>query len=318
MEKEHKPLVSIIVITYNSARYVLETLESAKEQTYQNIELIVSDDGSKDNTVEICKEWIAKNKERFVRTELIAHPVNTGIPANCNRGVKAAQGEWVKLIAGDDALMPDCITNNINFINTSNDIGILFSYSYRYKNNFCQENFITKFPASMPKDFFNETISAQEQFKLLLIGNRINAPTSFIRKRIIQLVGGFDEKYKLIEDYPMWLRFTKSGHKLYFFEVVSVKHRFHVGATDSYLNNKLHKDSYYYKEAIRSEYVYPNLCYPDKINVKLNYLIRVALKKAGLNRKNIFTEKLDLILTKYLNPLWYYLFIKRKIRKIKP
>ena len=106
---EKQPLVSIIVITYNSSKYVLETLESAKAQTYQNIELIVSDDCSIDNTVEICREWIENNKERFVRTELITAEKNTGIPANCNRGVKAAQGEWVKLIAGDDILYNNCI-----------------------------------------------------------------------------------------------------------------------------------------------------------------------------------------------------------------
>ncbi len=54
------PLVSIIVCTYNSSKYVLETLESAKEQTYQNVELIVSDDCSTDNTVELCRKWIAE------------------------------------------------------------------------------------------------------------------------------------------------------------------------------------------------------------------------------------------------------------------
>ena len=110
-----QPLVSIIVITYNSSKYVLETLESAKAQTYQNIELIVSDDCSTDNTVEICREWIEKNKKRFLRTELITSEKNTGIPANCNRGVKAAQGEWVKLIAGDDILCNNCIEANIEY-----------------------------------------------------------------------------------------------------------------------------------------------------------------------------------------------------------
>jgi alpha-1,3-rhamnosyltransferase len=66
-----QPLVSIVVITYNSSDYVLETLESAKDQTYKNIELIISDDCSTDNTVEICKNWLEENKERFKHTELI-------------------------------------------------------------------------------------------------------------------------------------------------------------------------------------------------------------------------------------------------------
>src|SRR5690606_22852216 len=95
------PLVSIIVITYNSSKYVLETLESARAQTYQNIELIISDDGSKDATVQICRDWLKENSDRFVHSQLLTVEHNTGIPANCNRGVKASKGEWIKLIAGD-------------------------------------------------------------------------------------------------------------------------------------------------------------------------------------------------------------------------
>ena len=85
-------LVSIVVITYNSSKYVLETLESAKAQTYQNIELIITDDCSTDNTVAVCKEWLEKNEDRFVKAELVTSPCNTGVPANLNRGVKKAQG----------------------------------------------------------------------------------------------------------------------------------------------------------------------------------------------------------------------------------
>ena len=86
-ENKDTPLVSIIVITYNSSKYVLETLESAYNQTYQNIELIISDDCSTDDTVEVCKKWVDEHKDRFVRSEIITTPVNTGIPVNCNRGL---------------------------------------------------------------------------------------------------------------------------------------------------------------------------------------------------------------------------------------
>lgn len=71
MSKPDIPLVSVSVITYNSAKTVIETLDSIKAQTYQNIELIVSDDCSTDNTVEICRDWLTKNEKRFVRMELI-------------------------------------------------------------------------------------------------------------------------------------------------------------------------------------------------------------------------------------------------------
>ena len=64
-------LVSIVVITYNSSHYVLETLESIKSQTYKNIELIVTDDCSSDDTIFLCQNWIEKNKSNFVRTSLL-------------------------------------------------------------------------------------------------------------------------------------------------------------------------------------------------------------------------------------------------------
>ncbi len=112
-------LVSIAVIIYNSSKYVVEMLESVKAQTYANIELIISDDHSTDDTVNVCQQWIEKNKEKFIRTDLITTPENKGVSANCtncNRGIKAAQGEWIKFIAGDDILLPECIEDNMNLL----------------------------------------------------------------------------------------------------------------------------------------------------------------------------------------------------------
>lgn len=85
-----QPLVFIIVFTYNSSKYLLETLESAKAKTYRNIELIVSDDCLTDDTVKLCKKWIDNNRTRFVRAELIITDTNTGIAANCDRRLKSA------------------------------------------------------------------------------------------------------------------------------------------------------------------------------------------------------------------------------------
>ena len=75
-----KPVVTISVITYNSSKYVLETLESIKAQTYPNIRLQICDDCSTDNTIELCKKWIKDNKERFVKTKIIIPPANTYPP----------------------------------------------------------------------------------------------------------------------------------------------------------------------------------------------------------------------------------------------
>ena len=67
---EH-PLVSVAVIAYNSEKYILETLDSVKEQTYDNIELVISDDCSTDNTVKICRHWASQNAQRFSNIQII-------------------------------------------------------------------------------------------------------------------------------------------------------------------------------------------------------------------------------------------------------
>ena len=102
-------------MTYNAAEFVLETLESVFHQTHPIIELIISDDCSKDNTVELVEQWCSQQrvKERFTDIKIITVPKNTGIPANFNRCIKASTGEWLKLISGDDAFMPNCIEDNL-------------------------------------------------------------------------------------------------------------------------------------------------------------------------------------------------------------
>jgi glycosyltransferase involved in cell wall biosynthesis len=81
---EKKILVSIVVITYNSSKYILETLESIKQQTYKNLELIITDDCSKDNTVVLCQDWLDVNKHGFIRTKLITTPPNKLPTININ------------------------------------------------------------------------------------------------------------------------------------------------------------------------------------------------------------------------------------------
>ena len=116
MTKQEQPLVSVRVITYNSSKTVIETLDSIYNQTYPNIELIISDDCSKDNTVELCREWVKLHKERFACIQILTVEKNTGVTINIDRSEKACHGEWVKGIAGDDLLLPNCIETYVEYI----------------------------------------------------------------------------------------------------------------------------------------------------------------------------------------------------------
>lgn len=121
------PLVSVVVITYNSSKYILECLDSIYNQTYQNIELIITDDCSKDNTVEVCKKWLEQFSDRFIQTKQITTTINTGTSANCNRGISETMGKWYKIIAGDDRLLKNCIEDNIHYVVNHKNVDFLFS-----------------------------------------------------------------------------------------------------------------------------------------------------------------------------------------------
>jgi alpha-1,3-rhamnosyltransferase len=279
-----QPLVSIVVITYNSSDYVLETLESAKDQTYKNIELIISDDCSTDNTVEICKNWLEENKERFKHTELIKVEKNTGIPANCNRGVKASMGEWVKLIAGDDILFNEAIKNYLDFLKQNKEVHILHSEIEFFEN----DKTTTKKSYYTKNSFF--WLSAKKQYQKLLHKNTLNAPSIIFSKFIFDELDGFDESFKLIEDYPFWLKATKAGYKIWFFDKTNVYYRIHNQSVQR--NNSPFVSSKFISEAILVYSVYrlKNLSYVMNLRIKLRYSLLLFLNKSGFNN-NLKTSR---------------------------
>ena len=222
--KSNTPLVSIIILTYNSEKFILETLESAKQQTYKNIELIISDDCSADNTVTTCETWITENEQFFNRCVLVTTPVNKGIPANCNRGIKASCGIWVKLLAGDDLFFPDCIQNNIDYISKHKSIQFLFS-----KVEYLIKDTSVQYGQDMPTidKVFYEAIPNKQNTLLVHGGVFVPAATGFLNKQTIHNLGGFDEDIKLCEDYPMWMKATKNNIKLNFMDQKTVWYRLH-------------------------------------------------------------------------------------------
>jgi len=312
-DNQINPLVSVPVLTYNSGKFILETLESVQAQTYQNIELIVSDDCSTDNTIEICKNWIKSNRDRFVETKVLESATNTGIPANKNRALAECKGEWIKGIAGDDALIDTAISDYIDFVKKDSNIRIVFAYSYRYNQSFAEDNFITRFPRKFPLAFAGTDSNINVQLGMLLKANKINAPTIFYQRAIIEAVGGYDERFKLLEDYPMWIKLSKAGYKFHFMPKVTVKHRFHDQALNSNISRRLYNLSYFNKDMFREIYIYPNLSKIDRINEKYKIRIRKSLNYLGLNINKPWIIAIDQILTKYMNPFSYISYIYWKV-----
>lgn len=303
----NNPLVSIVVITYNSSKYVLETLESAKNQTYQNIELIVTDDCSKDDTVAVCRRWLEKNEGRFVRTKLIASSVNTGIPANCNRGYKEAKGEWIKGIAGDDALYNEAIECYISFIRDNPNCELCHSNMDFYSRTLKKENF--QFTHSkFPRSFISRSPSSQKQFKDLMFSAVIAAPTVLIRKELYEKVGGFPLTIRNCEDWPMWLTVTHLNHSFFYIDKSLVKYRCY---SESVSGQKavdcLFSKFYELDKQIFSHYISSYCSTVDYLFFMYFYYMRHVLNLLGLNRVTLFTRVIYFVLRV---PLFVYIKIR--------
>ncbi len=311
-------LVSVVVVTYNSSRFVIETLDSIAKQSWIEVELIITDDCSKDDTIAVCKSWIKDNESRFKRCILVESEVNTGVSANANRGLKEATGEWLCIPAGDDTLKKDCIKDNIEQVSSNPDIKVLFSLIDLYEETFEEKNFLKRIPNDpfIPTSIVAPERSAESQYRMLLITDRVHyTPSLFIHKETILSVGGFDERFKLLEDYPLWLNLTSNGHKLNFMDKATVNYRKHSQAINNNNKGDLINPNYFKQETFRKIYTYPNLPTDVKLNQQFTWLVSQLFRNKVMKVNNNLNGILYYILTKILNPFYYFIKIKKIVNK---
>ena len=219
-----KPLISIPIVTYNSSAFIIETLESVKAQTYPRLELIVSDDCSKDNTVALCQEWLAKNATRFERTQLIEVKHNTGVSGNLNRAEAACTGEWVKMLDGDDVLLPSCLEDYIAYVTEHPETVYMFSKIEAFGASEEKNKYYEKKVARY--NIFDQEV--RKQYERLIWQNCIISSTCmYNRKKNAELGLKNDERIPLLADWPRWINVTNKGVKLSFLDKVEVKYRIH-------------------------------------------------------------------------------------------
>lgn len=311
-------LVSVIVATYNSAPFVVETLESVSKQTWKELELIITDDCSGDDTVELCRSWLNENGQRFIRVEILTIGKNTGIPANVNRGLKASKGEWIKFLGADDTLMPGCIEENMSWIASHPKVRALFSRIDVYRDTFEPQNLLETTPGDPynPKSIMAPDRDYEAQYKMLLLSDRIHfTPSVFLNRETLISVGGLDERFRLLEDYPLWLNLTKNGHKLYFMDNVTVNYRQHSKAINNTGIPCLINPNYFKEEDFRKLYTYPYLPSEVRLNQRYNWYVSQIFRNERLNKNKKPNRFLHTLLTQYLNPFEYYIYLRKRLCK---
>jgi alpha-1,3-rhamnosyltransferase len=199
--------------------------------------VIVVDDCSTDNTVNIVREWVSGNTSEFKNVRVLVSSINSGIPANCNRGLLASTGEWVKIIAGDDLLLNDCIESNLSFVS---DRKCLFVFSLLDEiNESGGRNYFSRSLINRQQRF----ISCNNQLKFYLRDPVfINSPSFFVHRSLYLLTGYFDEKFKYVEDQPFIYKLLLNSIRIEFLNKVTVRYRIHQANLSNGFNPVLSED----------------------------------------------------------------------------
>lgn len=212
------PLVSVIALCYNQSQFLEETLDSIKNQNYPSIQLIIVDDCSKDNSVQLIDNWIERNN---IKARFLKHSENRGICKSLNEGLANCQGKYVQFIACDDILLPDKIASQVGLMEKfTNEVALVYSDAYLIDDNGIkvEGSVIQRQRAfsSLPEGYVYET---------LLGGNFIPPMAALFRKSSLEGVGGFDENIRY-EDYDLLLRMSQK-YEFRADPIVLTKYRVH-------------------------------------------------------------------------------------------
>ncbi len=181
----NNPLISVMMPTYNNAKYIKQAIESIYAQNYDNIEIIVVDDGSTDNTKEILQQY------KDIKYFYIEHK---GISVARNTALENAKGEYIAFLDSDDYWLPNKLNTQMQYFKDHPDCEIVFT---KYENFFEDEKLKTNKRAMHEK--------MMEKFLKQYL------PSSIIKKELFEKYGNFDENFSGVEDTEFLYRLLKKG-----------------------------------------------------------------------------------------------------------
>ena len=257
------PLVSVVVLTYNTGQTIIHTLNSIYNQTYKNIELIISDDASADNTIEIIQEWLKGKDDRFVNCQFLQSKRNVGTCKNINKGINIAHGEWIKTI-GDDILVDIAIDKYVDYVMSHKDCKMCVSRMELVGVGDIPEEIMSKYRQQWDYFFYKASECLEKQQSWINKELVFTGPTYFFSRELYNEVGGFDESYILLEERPFCKKVLYSGYRIHTIDEVLVKYQVN-------MNSVCHK---------RGKYDLPNRqLVLDDANMNLNDLIPEMMKR---------------------------------------
>jgi len=197
-EGARRPKVSVLMPSYNHARYVAAAIQSIQAQTFQDFEIVVTDDGSQDGTADVVA---AMNEPRL---RLSRFPVNRGFSAAINDALRRSRGEYLTFLNSDDCFLPAKLELQVAFLDAHPEIGAVFAYP-----NIIDETGAVIAPEStyIGRIFEVPSRSQSEWLRhFFFYGNCLCQPTLMIRRKCHEIAGFYDERLAQLNDFEMWVR----------------------------------------------------------------------------------------------------------------
>ena len=281
------PLVTVIVLCFNQAKYLREAVQSVMGQDYKPVEIIIVDDASTDRSREVVKEIVSEQPE--IKSILLEE--NLGNCRAFNRGLQLARGKYVIDLAADDLLIPNRIMVGVRELEAKGEkFGVHFSDAYICDEN--AETLSTHYSRDRNGKLL-ETVRQGEVYVDLLARYFICAPTMMMRKSMLNELGGYNEELSY-EDFDFWIRSSRN-YQYAFSDDILVKKR--------NLPNSLSKQQYRWR-SMHFESTY-RVC---KMAFSLN---RDATEHKALRSRILYEVKMSLINLKLKISIKYFILILR-------
>ena len=252
------PLVSVLMPLYNKELFVAEAIESVLNQTYSNIEIIIVDDGSTDNSFAIAKSYESKNVFLY-RQE------NKGASAARNTAFNHAKGDFIQYLDTDDLLHRDKIIEQIKNIGEENDV--LATAQWGYFKDSVNENFIFSENSSLKRDFVDSS-----EFLLHITQQGLPIHAWLIPRLLIEKAGKWHEKMSVFDDYAFFFQLIPFAKSIKYCKSSICYYR----QPTSYNNlslNRTHKDllaSFYYINQVENRWLSSN-CIEERQTIACVY-----------------------------------------------
>jgi glycosyltransferase involved in cell wall biosynthesis len=217
-----KPAVTVVIPAYNAEHYIAATLDSVLNQTFSNFEILVVDDGSIDQTIEIVEGYAAQDK----RVHLMISPVNQGVSNARNLGIRKATGEWVAFLDADDIWLPQKLEVHVRHLSANPDLGMSFAKVEYISSDGVKSGKVAhlRLKQVKPQHLYYENLTC--------------TPSNVVARRsALDQVGGFERDLRGFEDMDLSLRISCAGWHVEGLDQVLVYYRTHPNGISAQLRN---------------------------------------------------------------------------------